>query len=303
MDRPERRTPPRALTGLLVAGLLVGLAVVGLVRSAGADGPATPHERAHEVAASLRCPTCQGLSVADSNSPLAKSMRRIIDEQVAAGRTQDEVREYFVDRYGDWVLLAPRASGGGWLVWLLPAGVILVGLLAASRLIGRRRSSQALRWVAVGGTLATALGVLLAANLDERGAGELGTGNLPAAAAAGGEQPGPASAPAPETSAGSEEGRLLELQQAVDRRPEDVRMRLALASTALETGRLDVARDQADAVLAAHPRNVDALMMRGLAASSAKDAEATAALRRFLEVAPADHPALPLVRGLLGDRR
>ncbi|HEY0772540.1 MAG TPA: cytochrome c-type biogenesis protein CcmH [Nocardioidaceae bacterium] len=285
-----------------VLAVLVVIAVAGLVRSAGVGGPTTEAERAQAVAASLRCPTCQGLSVADSSSPLAKSMRRIIDEQVAAGESEHEVREYFVDRYGDWVLLSPRAEGSGWLVWALPGAAVLVGLLAAAQLVRRRtearpvRGSQAVRWVTVGGVLAAALAVLISVNLDERGEGELATGNVTPL----GAQAPAAGPPRDETATGSN---LQELEAAVEQSPEDVRLRLALASGAFESGRLDVVRAQADEVLGREPGNVDALMLRGLAAESAQDEEARAALRRFLELAPSDHPAVPLVEELLGGRR
>lgn len=285
-----------------VLAVLVVIAVAGLVRSAGVGGPTTEAERAQAVAASLRCPTCQGLSVADSSSPLAKSMRRIIDEQVAAGESEHEVREYFVDRYGDWVLLSPRAEGSGWLVWALPGAAVLVGLLAAAQLVRRRtearpvRGSQAVRWVTVGGVLAAALGVLISVNLDERGEGELATGNVTPL----GAQAPAATPPEDETATGSN---LQQLEAAVEQSPEDVRLRLALASGAFESGRLDVVRAQADEVLGREPGNVDALMLRGLAAESAEDEEARAALRRFLELAPSDHPAVPLVEELLGGRR
>lgn len=295
MDRPERRTPARRLTLAAVAGLLVALAVAGMIRSAGAGGPATDAERAEAVAASLRCPTCQGLSVADSSSPLAQSMRRIVEEQVADGRSEEQVRQFFVDRYGDWVLLAPRSEGAGWLVWAVPVLAVVAGLLVVAGLVRRRRPSQAARWVLVAGTLAAALGVLVAVNLDERQEGELATGNIPAA-----EDPAPAATGgAVEQGASAAEERLLQMQAAVDEDPDDVAARLALASTAFEAGRPDLVRAQADAVLRAQPDNVDALMLRGLAAEGEQDPAARAALRRFTRLAPAGHPALPLVRGLL----
>lgn len=326
MDRPARRTPSRrVLTAAAVLGVLVVLAVAGLVRSAGTDGPVTDGERAQAVAASLRCPTCQGLSVADSSSPLAKSMRDIIDEQVAAGRTDGEIKDHFVDRYGDWVLLAPRAEGGGWVVWAIPAAAVVVGLLVVSSLVRRRqdpgpevegerdtagdapaagRGSQALRWVAVGGVLAASLGVLIATNLDVRGEGELATGNVTPLGSGSAQEQTPPEAPA---EAGQAQGAasaiaaMEELQAAVEENPDDVTTRLALASAAFQGGRLDVTRTQAEAALEREPRNVDALMLRGLAAESKKDAEATSALRSFLRLAPQDHPAVPLVRGLLGE--
>ena len=302
MDRPARRPPARrALTAAAVVGVLVALAVAGLVRSAGTDGPVTDAERAQAVAASLRCPTCQGLSVADSNSPLAKSMRDIIDERVAAGESDEEITQYFVDRYSDWVLLAPRADGVGWVVWAVPGAAVLVGLLVVTSLVRRRhdRGFQTLRWVGVGGLLAVSLGVLVATNLDGRGAGELATGNVAPLGSQSSDQERSDGAPAGAGEAGAAVPELATLQAAVDADPDDVRARLALASAAFQTGRLDLTREQAEAALDREPRNVDALMLRGLGARSGDDREAIKALRAFLRLAPADHPAVPLVRRLL----
>ncbi len=304
MDRPARRPPARrALTAAAVVGILVALAVAGLVRSAGTDGPVTDEERARAVAASLRCPTCQGLSVADSNSPLAKSMREIIDERVAVGESDEEITQYFVGRYSDWVLLAPRADGVGWLVWAVPGAAVLVGLFVVTSLVRRRhdRGIRTLRWVGVGGLLAVSLGVLVATNLDGRGADELATGNVTPLGSQSSDQERPDEAvpPAGAGEAESADPDLATLQAAVDADPDDVRARLALASAAFQTGQLDLTREQAEAALDREPRNVDALMLRGLGARSADDREAVKALRAFLRLASADHPAIPLVRGLL----
>ncbi len=294
----------RASTLLVVA--LLALATAGLVRSAGVGGRPSPDERAHAIAQSLRCPTCQGLSVADSGSPLATSMRRIVDERVAAGQSADEVRDFFVDRYGSWVLLSPPAQGVGWLVWLVPVAVLLLGLVVAGVRMGRRVASQPVRWTAVGLTLAVAVAALMATSLSRRGADQMVTGTVPRAggaeatagspdAAAPGEEPG--------QPAGTRGARLEELRAAVQRTPEDTRTRLALASTAFELGRFDVVRAQAGAVLDRQPRNVDALLLRGLAPSSPEDSAARTSLRRFVDLAPLEHPGLPLAEEILGGER
>ncbi|HUG41016.1 MAG TPA: cytochrome c-type biogenesis protein CcmH [Longimicrobiales bacterium] len=83
--------------------------------------------RATRLAAELRCPVCQGLSIQDSPSPLALQMKDLIRTQVGQGYTDAEVRGYFVSKYGEWVLLEPRASGFNLLVYLLPALALLAG--------------------------------------------------------------------------------------------------------------------------------------------------------------------------------
>lgn len=80
-----------------------------------------------EVASALRCPVCQGLSINDSPSELAVQMKNVIRDQLAAGRTPDEVKEYFIGRYGEWVLLEPEPAGVNLLVYLLPVLALIGG--------------------------------------------------------------------------------------------------------------------------------------------------------------------------------
>jgi cytochrome c-type biogenesis protein CcmH len=79
------------------------------------------------LANQLRCPVCQGESAGESNASIALEMRRIIAEQLAAGKTPAQVRQFFVDRYGDWILYAPPRRGLNLWVWLSP--IIGLGLL------------------------------------------------------------------------------------------------------------------------------------------------------------------------------
>lgn len=117
----------RLLLPLAVAALLAlgGLTVVQLLQPAPG---LTQAEQAQRLAAELRCPDCQALSVAQSQTAAAAAIRRQIVDLLAAGETPDQVRAYFVDRFGQWILLAPSAAFAWWLPLLaLLAGV---GLLA-----------------------------------------------------------------------------------------------------------------------------------------------------------------------------
>jgi cytochrome c-type biogenesis protein CcmH len=80
------------------------------------------------VAAQLRCPVCQGLSLADSPSELALEMKDVVRDQLAAGRTPDEVKAYFVAKYGEWILLEPPRRGVNLLAYALPAIALVAGL-------------------------------------------------------------------------------------------------------------------------------------------------------------------------------
>jgi cytochrome c-type biogenesis protein CcmH len=88
-------------------------------------------ERTREIASELRCVVCQNLSVADSPSEMAQQMRAIVREQVQAGKTTEQIKEFFVSKYGEWVLLRPRTSGFSALLWILPYVVLAIGVLAA----------------------------------------------------------------------------------------------------------------------------------------------------------------------------
>ena len=97
--------------------------------------------RLYEVAAQLRCVVCQNLSVADSPSETAQQMRVIIRERLAAGESPAQITQYFVDKYGEWILLSPRRSGFNLLVWGFPIAAITVGLIVFA-LVLRRWTSR-----------------------------------------------------------------------------------------------------------------------------------------------------------------
>jgi cytochrome c-type biogenesis protein CcmH len=79
------------------------------------------------LASELRCPVCQGLSIGDSPSELAGEMRDVIRDQLKAGKTPDEVRQYFIQKYGEWILLSPEPSGFNILVYAIPVAFLLTG--------------------------------------------------------------------------------------------------------------------------------------------------------------------------------
>jgi cytochrome c-type biogenesis protein CcmH len=104
-----------------------------------AQPPARPlsDETAYQIASELRCVVCQNLSVADSPSEMAAQMRAIVRERLAAGDSPEQVREYFVQRYGEWILLAPRRRGFNLLVWGFPIAAVALGLVAVVLLLRR----------------------------------------------------------------------------------------------------------------------------------------------------------------------
>jgi cytochrome c-type biogenesis protein CcmH len=116
------------------------LAVVVLAAGAQAAAPVS-EETVHEVAAQLRCVVCQSLSVADSPSETAHQMKAIIRERLAAGESSEQVKAYFVERYGTWILLFPPRQGFNLVVWVVPfagLGAALVLVLVLVRRWSRR---------------------------------------------------------------------------------------------------------------------------------------------------------------------
>lgn len=85
-------------------------------------------DRTTAVASTLRCPVCQGESIQDSPSQLAQDMRALVREQLRAGKTPEEVRAYFVGRYGEWILLEPKMTGLNVLLYVFPVALVLGGL-------------------------------------------------------------------------------------------------------------------------------------------------------------------------------
>jgi cytochrome c-type biogenesis protein CcmH len=94
--------------------------------------------RARAISAELRCMVCQNQSIDDSNADLAKDLRVLVRERLVRGDTDEEVFDYLVSRYGEFVLLKPRVSAKTWLLWGTPIALILIG--AAALVILARRS-------------------------------------------------------------------------------------------------------------------------------------------------------------------
>lgn len=123
----------RVFAALLVAGVIAGAR--GGAQTASAPPSATPappsasriDSLTRDVSSQLRCPVCQGESIQDSPSSLAQEMRAVVRSRLEAGKSPDEVKAYFVSKYGDWILLQPPAKGFTGLVYVLPVVALLVG--------------------------------------------------------------------------------------------------------------------------------------------------------------------------------
>jgi len=94
---------------------------------------------AYQIGLLLRCPVCQGMPIADSPADMAQAMMKKIRTMTDEGRDRQEILDYFVSRYGEWVLLKPKQEGLNWIIWLVPPIVLLLGLLWA---MNRARTSE-----------------------------------------------------------------------------------------------------------------------------------------------------------------
>ena len=99
--------------------------------------------KTQEVASLLRCPVCQGMSVADSPSEMAVNMKHQVGALVARGYTREQILDYFERSYGQFVLLKPKFQGVNTLVWILPILAIAIGVVIVFRVINRRVLSGA----------------------------------------------------------------------------------------------------------------------------------------------------------------
>ncbi len=95
-------------------------------------------KRAREISAGLRCLVCQNQSIDDSDAQLAKDLRLLVRERLVAGDTNDEVENFLVQRYGEFVLLKPTFGTHTLLLWLTPALVLVLGGIGAYAALRRR---------------------------------------------------------------------------------------------------------------------------------------------------------------------
>lgn len=126
----------------LLATLALGLALTGVARAA-IDTyefrDEAERERFRVLTEELRCPKCQNQNIADSNAPIATDLRREIYRMLKAGKSNDEIVDFLVARYGDFVRYKPPVNGRTLLLWYGPAGLLAGGLLVLGVIVLRRR--------------------------------------------------------------------------------------------------------------------------------------------------------------------
>lgn len=318
----------------LLLGIALALVVAAIAISAVVPRARTIDDRARALEATIRCPVCQGLSIADSPALLAQQMRSLVREQLAAGRTDAQILDQFVSRYGRWILLTPASQGPDLILWLLPGALIGGGavLLVA---IGRRRRlapapAPAIATVsaAAGGSrlvtaslllvMAAAVAVPLVIAVVPRGPGREITGAPAAGAQAGTSiaelEARVAADPRNVTTLDALGDAYLAAERhadaadayrrALEADPNDVPALIGLGVIALSAGRPDAAGPLFDRAVRLGPDLPDPYLYRALAIVQSAGGMTEAARRdllRFVELAPAD-PRRALADELLSGR-
>ncbi len=90
--------------------------------------------KARQLMFELRCVQCQGQSIADSDAPIAIAMRAEVRRRVNAGESISDIRQFFINSYGEYITFTPEATGSGLLLWLAPLLLLIIALFVAARL-------------------------------------------------------------------------------------------------------------------------------------------------------------------------
>src|SRR5690554_164347 len=143
--RPGKaHSPHPGATGvkLLLTLLLLCLALPLAAQEPRLDDPLL-EERARSLQREIRCVVCQNESIDSSQAGIARDLRRLVRERLVAGDSDEEIRDFLVARYGDYVLFRPPVRSDTWILWFGPAIVLLIGAAGIALAVARRRKQGA----------------------------------------------------------------------------------------------------------------------------------------------------------------
>ena len=129
------------MRALLLAVSLAGAHMALAIDAEQAFDDPAQQARYENINRELRCLVCQNQTIADSNATLAQALRHEVRQMIAAGKTDDEIRTFMIDRYGDFVLYRPRMTAGNFLLWAAPVLLLAFGAFAVVRVV-RQRSAE-----------------------------------------------------------------------------------------------------------------------------------------------------------------
>jgi cytochrome c-type biogenesis protein CcmH len=121
---------------------LIAVLAVWIVTFAVSARPRSVEQRTHDIASQLRCPACNGESVADASTPVAQQMRAVIREDVVAGQSDEQIIASFRASYGDAILLRPPLDGFTAIIWFGPIVALLAGVAVVTLAASEWRRSQ-----------------------------------------------------------------------------------------------------------------------------------------------------------------
>lgn len=305
-DKPAAAARRRRTSLLALVVMLAAVAAAAVMVATSSPGPQSLAARTTQVAAGLRCPTCDGESAADSNSPLARSMRTQIRTDLRHGWSEQRIRGWFAARYGQQIVLGPPAAGAGLVLWVVPALALLAGLAVlllrrpgaatgqregaarATPITTRRVAVAALVFLVVGAGVPTAVWA------RQLGATPAAAGGIPA-----NRTQRLLAAARAQDARGQHNAAIASYRQALRLQPSASGARTMLAFDLLRAGH----PEQAIPLVRPVTRSTGgtralALLVLGLAQRAEGSPRADGTLRSFLRLAP-HHPAADQVRRLL----
>ncbi len=126
----------------LIIAIFLGLGILGSSQAAidtSEFADDRQRQRYHDLTSILRCPKCQNQNIAESGSPIANDLRDEIHRMLVTGRSDEQIIDFMVSRYGDFVLYDPPLSSRTVLLWLGPATLLLIGGVAVAAIVANRR--------------------------------------------------------------------------------------------------------------------------------------------------------------------
>jgi cytochrome c-type biogenesis protein CcmH len=166
MTRHRRRPVRAAIASALLPFLAIGAAAAVEPREMLAD-PAL-EARAREISRGLRCVVCQNESIDESHADLARDLRRLVRERLAAGDSDGEVTRYVVSRYGDFVLLKPPLKASTYALWFGPLVILAAGAVAVAVYFRRQAAPASAAGAPTGAPPAAASTTPLSAEEERR---------------------------------------------------------------------------------------------------------------------------------------
>jgi cytochrome c-type biogenesis protein CcmH len=110
---------------------------------------AEQEKRYQQLASELRCPKCQNQNLTGSDSQIAKDLRREVYRLVLEGKSNNEIKDFMVARYGDYVLYNPRLQSNTYVLWFAPVALLLIGMIVVAQIVIRRRPKAVVADVSV----------------------------------------------------------------------------------------------------------------------------------------------------------